>query len=34
MKLYDRATTRQRQALARAATRYGQMLGMRCAVES
>ena len=33
MKLYGRATTRQRQALARAVGRYGEMLGMRCAVE-
>jgi hypothetical protein len=33
MKLYGRATTRQRVFLARAAARYGEMLGMRCAVE-
>ena len=33
MKLYGRATTRQREALARAAARYGEMLGMRCALE-
>jgi hypothetical protein len=34
MKLYGRATPRQRSALARAAAHYGEMLGLRCTVDA